>query len=467
MKKLLLIGTCLFATNVWALEARLTPNPIMQGESTELVISSDKPLTVPENLKELTQNFMIAGQQQRQSSQFVNGIGSTTYELAFVLFPLHQGEVEVPALKVGNDKTAPLTLKVLDKKQTGESTKDLPILELAADISDHKPYVGQTIFYTLTLTDGQGIVDGEMIPTKIENARLSQIGQDKVESVIKNGLRVQEISRTYALTVDQAGKIEIDPALFNGQVRYQAGRPSSKHKFFGFADAGLLFDGFLNTTRPVSFTSNPVEIEVQPKPANIAGWWLPSPKVELSADYQIPQIVQVGDTISGKFILTAQDVNASDMPVPRLADSADFRVYPQPEVRATFVQDGHLKGQVDVSFTLIPIKAGQVEIPEVSVSWFNTITKKAEKEVVPARPVLVEQGSVAPVIGPKENQAVPVPVTENTPASETAQPIWIWVLVGALAGLGLGGLFVLVWYLAQKHLKKKKEKPLPDFYPFK
>ena len=152
MKKLLLMGLCSFATNVWALEARLVPNPIMQGESTELVISSDKPLSVPENLKELTQNFMIAGQQQRQSSQFINGVGSTTYELAFVLFPLRQGELGVPSLKVGNEKTSPLTLKVVDKKQTSDQTKDLPVLELTADVSDHTPYEGQTKTKTKTKT---------------------------------------------------------------------------------------------------------------------------------------------------------------------------------------------------------------------------------------------------------------------------------------------------------------------------
>ncbi|MBO7484273.1 MAG: hypothetical protein J6T55_04065 [Alphaproteobacteria bacterium] len=74
MKKILFIGLCSVATNVWALEARLSPNPIMQGESTELILSSDQPFSVPENLNELTQNFMLAGQQQRQSSRFVNGV---------------------------------------------------------------------------------------------------------------------------------------------------------------------------------------------------------------------------------------------------------------------------------------------------------------------------------------------------------------------------------------------------------
>ena len=469
MKKLLLMGLCSFAWNAWALEAHLSPNPIMQGESTELVISSDKPISAPENLKELTQNFMVAGQQQRQSSQFINGVGSTTYELAFVLFPLRQGEIEVPALKVGQEKTSPLTLKVVDKQQKASDEKDLPVLELSATVSDNKPYVGQTIFYTLTLTDGQGILEGEMIPAKVENARLAQIGQDKTSSIIKDGQRVHEIERIYTISFDKAGKIEIAPALFNGQVAYQAPRPTSKRKFFGIADAELFMGGLLNTTRPVSFTSNSVEIEVQPKPAGISGWWLPSSKVELNADYQIPEIVQVGDTISGQFILTAQDVNANDMPVPRLKGSENFRIYPQPEERTTTVQGDHLVGRVSVSFMLIPLKVGQMEIPEVSVSWFNTETKKIEKATVPPRPIMVEQGSVAPIIGPAEKEIAPVSKSESEPipSSQPSQNTWIWVVVSGLIGLAVGAVAVILWHLYRTRFRKKKEKPLPDFYPFK
>ena len=472
MKKIaLFLSIFLESVNCLALEAKLSPNPIMQGESTELIISSDKPLGAPENLRLLTKNFNISGSQQRQSAQFINGVGSTTYEVAFVLFPLRQGEIKIPPLKVGDEKTEPLVLKVLAKNdQSSIPVKDLPTMELTADVSDHTPYEGQTLFYTLTLTDGQGLVGGEIIPAKVENARLNQIGQDKTESVLKNGQRVHEITRSYTLTPEKAGKIEIPPALFNGEVSYQAQRADSKRKFFGFVDAGVLFDGFLNTTRPVSFTSNPIILEVQPKPANIKGWWLPSPKVELAGDYQIPQIVQVGDTISGKFILTAQDVNANDMPVPRLNTTADFRIYPQPEERTTTVQDKHLIGKVSVPFTLIPLKTGQVEIPEVSVGWFNTVTKKMEKAVVPARPIMVEKGSIAPVLEDTGVQNTsPAPTQKNEPVSqpEPSQHTWIWAIVGVLFGIIVGALLVFLWHIHKTHSKQKKEKPLPDFYPFK
>ena len=467
MKKILFIGLCSVATNVWALEARLSPNPIMQGESTELILSSDQPFSVPENLNELTQNFMLAGQQQRQSSRFVNGVGSTTYELAFVLFPLRQGDLTLPSLKVGNEKTTPLTLKVLDKKQN-QVNQNLPPLELSASVSDAKPYVGQTLFYTLTLTDGQGIVDGEMIPAQANGIKLSQIGQDKANSVLKNGQRVNEIERTYTLIPDQTGKIEIPPALFNGQVAYRAARPTNKNKFFGIADAEMLFGNFFNATRPVSFTSNPITIDVQPKPAGIKGWWLPSTKVELNADYQIPDIIRVGDTLSGKLILTAQDVNANDMPVPRLTDSADFRIYPQPEERTTSIVNNHLQGRVSVAFMLIPLKVGQTEIPAVSVDWFNTTTKQQEKASVPARPLMVEQGSVAPIIGPTTQAppTMPKPTATASLPTDSSPYAWLWIIAGILIGTAVGILSMLFWY-HKKMNTTKKQKPLPDFYAFK
>lgn len=468
MKKIILIALCFTLTDVWALEARLVPNPIMQGENTELIISSDKPVSVPENLKELTQNFMIAGQQQRQSSHFVNGIGSTTYEVAFVLFPLRGGKLQIPPLKVGQEQTNPLTLEVVDKKQN-TTFKDLPILELSADVSDHTPYVGQTIFYQLTLTDGQGVLDGEMIPAKTEGIKLAQIGQDKADTVLKEGQRVHEIQRMYSLTLDQAGQIEIPPALFNGQVAYQAPRPTNKHKFFGIADAELLLNSFFNASRPVSLTSNPVTIKVHPKPDYIKGWWLPSSKVELSADYQIPDIVQVGDTLSGKLILTAQDVNANDMPVPRFPASADFRVYPQPEERTTTIQNNHIQGRVSVSFMLIPLKAGQTEIPEVAVEWFDTLTQKRAIASVPARPLMVEQGQIAPVIGPSTQVPPKSPDVQVQKKQEPEEPsyTWAWVVLGVLLGLIVGALVVFLWQHHKAMNKAKKEKPLPDFYAFK
>ena len=230
----------------------------------------------------------------------------------------------------------------------------------------------------------------------------------------------------------------------------------------------MLFGNFFNTTRPVSFTSNSITIDVQPKPAGIKGWWLPSAKVELNADYQIPDIVRVGDTLSGKLILTAQDVNANDMPVPRLTDSADFRIYPQPEERTTSMVNGHLQGRVSVAFMLIPLKAGQIEIPAVSVDWFNTTTKQQEKASVPARPLMVEQGSVAPIIRPTSQgpSTTPKPSIPNSLPANAPSYTWMWIVAGVLIGTAIGVLGMLFWY-HKKMNTTKKQKPLPDFYAFK
>ena len=44
---------------------------------------------------------------------------------------------------------------------------------------------------------------------------------------------------------------------------------------------------------------------------------------------------------------------------------------------------------------------------------------------------------------------------------------WIWAIVGVLFGIIVGALLVFLWHIHKTHSKQKKEKPLPDFYPFK
>ena len=70
-----------------AIAIRFKPNPVVKGEAVEMILASDKPFEGVPNLDILKKNFLIGGQQQRQSSQWINGKGSTSYELSYTLFP--------------------------------------------------------------------------------------------------------------------------------------------------------------------------------------------------------------------------------------------------------------------------------------------------------------------------------------------------------------------------------------------
>ena len=117
MKKISFLCALLCACSALAVEVSLSANEVFQGDSLSLRLTDSKPIDQVD-LAPLSKDFMLGGQQRGQSSRFINGVGSTTYELGVVLFPTHAGKIQIPALKVGNEMTEALTLTVKTPQKT-------------------------------------------------------------------------------------------------------------------------------------------------------------------------------------------------------------------------------------------------------------------------------------------------------------------------------------------------------------
>ncbi len=467
MKKISFVCVLLYACSASAVQVSLSANEVFQGDSLSLHITDSNPIGQVD-LAPLSKDFMLGGQQRGQSSRFVNGVGSTTYELGVVLFPTKTGEIQIPALNVSGEMTTPLTLTV---KASGEAKADatpIPTIQLQANVSNNAPYVGQSLFYTLQLTDGMGIVAGEVLPSQNDKIRIVPVGQDSEKTSLQDGKRVRVIERTYRMVPQESGNLKIDPAFFNGEIAYQHTRKKTRQPLFGFFDGTDFFQDFMATTRPVQIMSNSIQLNVQPQPQDWVGWWLPSTDVQLNVSYQQPDDLKVGDAIQGELTLTAMDVDGNDLPVVKVPTKPDFRIYPEPEERTTqTTPDGHVKGIVKTKFSLVPLKEGIWEIPEIQVPWFNTKTAQKEMAKIEAYPLNVAPGEVAaPVLEP----AIPVQqIPQKGPQS--AQDHFKW---GILLGVGIAilffGLIGGIWWFVLRwktHPKKEKKKPIPDFYLFK
>ena len=95
MSKFLFLLSFLWTSTVWAkITAEFIPNPLKQGDTVELVFSSDTPFNNIPNIDLLKKDFVIGGQQRRQSSRWVNGKGSTVYQLSYTLFPNKSGDIQ-------------------------------------------------------------------------------------------------------------------------------------------------------------------------------------------------------------------------------------------------------------------------------------------------------------------------------------------------------------------------------------
>lgn len=454
MKKIFCLIVCLFLSNALRAEitATFTPTSVQQGGTVELVISSDQPFSGVPNIDILQKDFVIGGQQRKQSAKWINGKGTNVYQLIYTLFPNKAGAITVRNLKVGNTVVPPATLTVhADAQFSSQKT-----LSMRVDCPKGSLYPSQKLLCTVYLDDPIGLVDGQIVPPQTNLGTWTQVLPPLPVAGAEKGIK--RYQSTFSFTPKQSGRLEIPPFVFQGEARLNT---RGKVKYDNILDLVLM--GFQSTaTQPVGAQSAPIVIAVKEKPAGYTGWWLPSSGVTLSEKYQMPDTIGVGDPISRTLTLTAQDVVANDMPVPEASSSASLKVYANPAER----QDTENGGQVTVTLTFVPTQAGEVMLPSIQVPWFDLQKEQIQYASVPARPIFVTgstQSATPPVISvPQKVESTPEP---TQPQPTTSIP-WLWIIL-AISGAFLLGIFVAFIFIRRTtHAERKKKKPLPDLYPF-
>ena len=461
MKIVFLLLTFIFSATAHAeIKAYFSPKTISLGDSVELIISSDEPLKGIPNIEILKNDFLIGGQQQRKSSQWINGKGTTSYQISYTLFPHRSGTITVSNLSIGKEKLPPATLTVqTDSKEEPQKGN----LTLSVECPQTILYPMQTTVCTLNLDDSVGLAGGQILPPDTPAGTWEQVFPLlPTEKNAKIGQRYQSI---FAFTPKQSGKIKMSPFIFQGEVPMKTTQPSKRNQ--------NLLDFFLigirsTATKPVQVQSNPIQLFVKEKPASYKGWWLPSPKVTLTERYDMPEDIHVGEPISRTLTLKAQNVNANDLPIPEVASNTGLKVYANPEKR----QDSKDGGELTVTLTFVPTQAGNITLPEIQVPWFNLSKEKIEKATVPQKTIKVAAESAATAASKPISPTSPKPPHQpgSSQPLSSAQIQQSWILTAVAAGAAfLFGLGVALLILKRKNKqvdKEKKKKSLPDLYPF-
>ncbi len=463
MKYIILLIVLVYSTVVQAaVTIQFKPNPVVKGEAVEMILSSDHPFDGVPNLDILKKNFLIGGQQQRQSSQWINGKGSTSYELSYTLFPYDAGTITVQGLRVGNE-TVPAAVLTVNSNSGGLQNDQI---KLTAQCSKKAVYPGQKMLCEVWLFDSQGISDGEISPTETDLGAWEQVSAPIPDGKTDN---VQRYKTIYSFIPKESGELTIPPFVFQGEVLFDS-RPKSRYN--SIVDM-IAFSFSSMVPRPVVIQSEPIRIKVKEKPQNYQGWWLPSTDVTLSENYEMPDTVMVGDPIQRTITLTAKDVSANEMPVPSASNTKNLKAYSNLEQR----QDVGDSGRVQVELTFVPTQAGAISLPAISVPWFNVNTEKVQYATLPEKEIMVVEGNE---LAPVQQEAAPVQKklpskkiekkssSIPTAVNGTISLSWTLIFVIVLLAFLVGALITFVVLKIRHHMAKKQEKkkPLPDLYPF-
>ncbi|WP_163931771.1 BatD family protein [Paraferrimonas sp. SM1919] len=404
-----------------ALQATVSDNPVLLGQPFTLTITSDDNVDSGDlDLTILEKDFIVGRTNVRRSTQIVNFSTTKTTTWQTTLIADELGSITIPALKVGNQMTQPINLQVTKDKR--DNSKKLAFLETS--VSQDSAYIGQIINYKAKLFL-RAQLNGGSLQTAESDLKLQQLGEDSDNVTSINGVRYRIIERNWAVTLTEAGQIELPQVVFDGTI-------VQGNRGFGFAD-----------TKSIRAVSPKTNIKVLDKPSSYQGDWLVADILELQVEQGFPTQVTQGEPISLKYNIIAVNADSEALSTLPLALPDSFRSYPEsPEVQTNH-RNGNVISQLSQTYAIIATKPGTYVLPEVKIPWFSTQQGKQQWLTVPAQTIEVLVNNDQPLLLTPNNQTETVQVQ---PTTETKQvdnsTLWPWQL--ALALMTVAWLITLV-----------------------
>ena len=417
-----------------ALEAKVTQSidrqEISAGETFVLDIQIDRNIDEQPDLSLIPADFTIVSSSQYQHTQIVNGNHSSVKGWKIKLKTLKTGKITIPAISVGNEATKPITLDIKDASNQLDLNGNDKAIYLEANVDTENAYVQQQIIYTISLYRAVQTHYASLSEPQAENAIIEKLGDDiQFEKNIGNR-RYIVTQRKYAIFPQQSGTLSVSPVTFTADVNDNNRRRSL----------------FLNSTRPVSISTKPIALKIKPKPVNASEPWLPAKNVSL-ADRWTPAGKQltVGEPITWTLLLSVQGLSESQLPEIQLPRIDGLQLYPDTPQKERKVDEKGILGQRIEKYAVIPSREGEVTIPEIKLSWWDTTTDSLKTAVLPAKTFKVEPGTAVA----STPAALPKPV-ETAKVIDGIDPKTLqnWQILAS--GLFLLWLITLIAYIKKK-----------------
>lgn len=370
-KKLLLTSLTLLIGNSWAVvPASVDRTEVTLGQSFTLTInmpsSSDNP-----NLDILKNNFDLFGTSSSSQTSIINGKISSQNTLTVNLVPKNAGKQIIPAIKVGNDTTAPITINVVagDNKQLA-SVKNNDI-SIDATTEQKLTYVGVPFLYKVKLYFRVTLNNVNMEPIVINGAQIQPQGKSSQYQAKIGANNYQVVEQQFLVTPTRAGNITIPAAKISGNTVTNGGDP------FMMMGGG----------KPFMVTSKPLTMSVKDIPKTIRpNEWFPAKQLNISDSWSInSDQINVGDPLTHTITLEALGVPATAIPELSFTTPSGVNAYPDKSQSSTGQNAGDLVGTKTFKTAYIATKTGEVVFPEVKIKWWDITSDSLKEATIPAK----------------------------------------------------------------------------------
>ena len=418
------VGMAQAQTRAW-----LDRDSISLGETVILNIETDQ--SGQPDYAPLRAEFDLSRQNTNRQMQMSSGAVSSSALFSVALSPHRNGELEIPALRVGNAQTAPLRLVVAQAPVAGRGSNALAFVE--TEVDDTQPYVQQSVGVVVRLYFATQLASGELVLDTPAGASLQRVGEDDTSTREINGRRYNVVERRFMLVPERSGALQLPGARFSGQ-----GVGGFFDDFFG-RDSGQL-----------SARAPDQTLQVRAVPADAPQPWLPLKSLQLRYT-TVPDSARTGEAATIVVEAVATGVTKAqfpDLPVPSLGDAAQVFAEP-PQYDETFV-GGSPRLKLTRRYSVVPQQTGPLAVPGITLHWWDVGAGKQQVASLPDLQLEVEQGSGGMLPPPVAQPASAASNLKGAALPLTPATRWSWLWPALAGGFALLWLLTLAWGLSRR-----------------
>jgi hypothetical protein len=416
----------------------------------------------------LDQDFEVQGTSTSRQTQIINGRRSDKTSWQISLLPRRTGSLTIPPISVGSETTEPLTLQVDPIPEGGLGHPgDLVWLDVELEGDAGELVVQQQVPLVVRAYSAKPLIDYQLVVPPLDGAVLTQIGRDSGHVVTRAGQQYRMIERRFTLNPERSGALRIPPITFDAELESETagralpGRGLSDlfddpmiERMLGRLGSGPGFSMF-ERGEPARARSEALDLEISPSPEGFSGeHWLPATDLTVEDSWRpadggkLPRLI-VGEPAARTLTLVAKGLSGNQIPQIEVTAPDGFRVYTESTEADTRSDGETVIGISRQRVTMIPTSGGDVEIPAISVPWWDTEAGEERIARVPAisvtvagpvaaRPAEVEAATADRVgtrADPSNGAAAPAPTVDEPAGGLGAD--WLWAALVIVLGVAL------------------------------
>ncbi|MDP6535627.1 MAG: BatD family protein [Gammaproteobacteria bacterium] len=353
------------------IEVSVDRSELARGETLTFTIRVfDQRQGMQLDLTPLTDDFDVLGTRTSSQIRSINGTVESWTDYIVTLFPLTEGELDIPSLEINGTPTDPIAINVVNEGPRSNQSSEELFLEI--EVNKDTVYVQEQLLFTVRLYYTiNGIRNPQFTELEMPDTVIQLIGSPNQYEKLIDGVRYGVYEKRYVIFPQRSGPLDIPDILFRGEV-------TDGSSNFVFRN--------LNTRRVTAFIDG-ITIDVSERPAVVqsSDFWLPVANLTLEESWSTDiQDLRVGDSVVRTVTMVADGLDGAVLPPFSPTEIEGLNLYTDPpDIQRTFVE-GSIVGTRIETMTLVPTQAGDIRIPQIFIPWWNINTNQPEATILPA-----------------------------------------------------------------------------------